>query len=176
MDYRIIGLYFPKSLGDETFNDGKSKSVLCFFSYTYPAVHGYSLVFFVACGRKHISLPDFKVPGVIDNRCFLLYGNGQKEILPRLGLGGLFWILHAVNCFRLGYQDPIGDFANYIRSFQLIVVAVSIFLLFSNRQTYLLAYDKILLACTINLFVISAVVVLATLLGNAEPTYSNGYG
>jgi O-antigen ligase len=101
----------------------------------------------------------------------------KKLLIGALGLGGLFWVLHAVNCFRLGYQDPIGDFANYIRSFQLIVIAISILLLLlSNRQTYLLAYDKILLACTINLFVISAVVVLATLLGNAEPTYSNGYG
>ena len=52
---------------------------------------------------------------------------------PYYVLGGVllgFWLLHMANCFRLGYQDPVGDAAEFLKlaQFPLWTLAFSTFL------------------------------------------------
>ena len=41
-----------------------------------------------------------------------------------------FWLLHMANCFRIGYQDPVGDAAEFLKlaQFPLWTLAFSTFL------------------------------------------------
>ena len=43
---------------------------------------------------------------------------GRRRYLIFGGVIAGFWLLHTLNCFRLGYQDPLGDLGEYLKLVQ----------------------------------------------------------
>lgn len=90
---------------------------------------------------------------------------------PYYILGGVllgFWLLHMANCFRLGYQDPVGDAAEFLKlaQFPLWTLAFSTFL----RQRE--GLDTLSAACLAGDFVlILGVIALSYAVGMPEYTY-----
>ena len=50
------------------------------------------------------------------------------------GIVGGFWVLHALNCLRLGYQDPVGDAAEYLKLVQFPLWALSFITFFRQKE------------------------------------------
>lgn len=50
------------------------------------------------------------------------------------GVVGGFWVLHALNCLRLGYQDPVGDAAEYLKLVQFPLWALSFITFFRQKE------------------------------------------
>ena len=90
---------------------------------------------------------------------------------PYYILGGVllgFWVLHMANCFRLGYQDPVGDAAEFLKlaQFPLWTLAFSTFL----RQRE--GLDTLSAACLAGDFaLILGVIALSYAVGMPEYTY-----
>lgn len=79
-----------------------------------------------------------------------------------------FWLLHMANCFRLGYQDPVGDAAEFLKlaQFPLWTLAFSTFL----RQRD--GLDTLSAACLAGDFaLILGVIALSYAVGMPEYTY-----
>lgn len=49
------------------------------------------------------------------------------------GAAGGFWLLHMLNCFRLGYQDPVGDAAEYLKLIQFPLWTAAFLTFFRQR-------------------------------------------
>ena len=66
-----------------------------------------------------------------------LYGfaiSDRKRLYGLLwGVAGGFWLLHMLNCFRLGYQDPVGDAAEYLKLVQF-PLWTAVFLTFFRQR------------------------------------------
>lgn len=51
-----------------------------------------------------------------------------------LGVISGFWLLHALNCLRVGYIDPLWDIGEYLRLIQFPLWTLAFITLFRNRQ------------------------------------------
>lgn len=50
------------------------------------------------------------------------------------GIAALFWIMHAVNCFRIGYQSPVADAANFLRILNFPIFTLSFITFFQKGE------------------------------------------
>ncbi len=50
------------------------------------------------------------------------------------GVIGAFWLLHALNCLRIGYKDPMGDIAEYFKLIQFPLWTLSFITLLESRE------------------------------------------
>ena len=50
------------------------------------------------------------------------------------GVVGGFWVLHMLSCLRLGYQDPVGDAAEYLKLVQFPLWTLSFVTFFRQRR------------------------------------------
>lgn len=101
-----------------------------------------------------------------------LYGfcvSDRKQIYAALyGLIAGFWLLHALNCFRLGYQDPLGDLAEYLKLAQFPLWTMAFLTFFRRREGLDLRIIGVLAA---NFAIILLVVGLSYLTGRPAYTY-----
>ena len=84
------------------------------------------------------------------------------------GVLGAFWLLHAANCLRRGYAQPVGDAAEYLKLIQFPLWTQA-FLAFFRRRDGLDA--DILAALAVNLAVILGVIALSYAVGMPVYTY-----
>lgn len=92
----------------------------------------------------------------------------RRVYLIFFGIIGGFWLAHALNCFRLGYLNPLGDLAEYLKlvQFPLWTLAFSTFL---RNCDYL--DRQITAAMALNFCTVLAVIALSHLTGTPVYTY-----
>lgn len=94
----------------------------------------------------------------------------KKAYFIFFGVAGGFWLLHALNCLRLGYMDPVGDLAEYLKLVQFPLWTLC-FLTFLREKPSLDLQAAGLLAA--NFAIILLVIALSFLTGRPEYTYAN---
>lgn len=85
------------------------------------------------------------------------------------GVAGLFWIAHAVNCFRVGYQSPVKDAANFLRILNFPIFTLSFITFFQKGKE---VQKSVYLGFAVNLGEILVFTALPWLLG--KPVYTYG--
>lgn len=84
------------------------------------------------------------------------------------GAAGLFWIAHAVNCFRVGYQSPVADAANFLRLLNFPIFTLSFITFFQKGEE---VQKSVYLGFAVNLGEILVFTALPWLLGRPVYTY-----
>lgn len=84
------------------------------------------------------------------------------------GAAGAFWLLHLLNCLRVGYVDPIGDAAEYLKLLQFPLWMMAFLTLFRREEALA---DRVLFVLAVNLALILAVIGLSYLTGRPVYTY-----
>ncbi len=98
-----------------------------------------------------------------------LVSDKKKFYVIFYGVAGLFWILHAANCFRVGYQSPVADAGNFLRTLNFPIFTLSLVTFFQKGKDL---QNKIYLGFAINLGEIVLFTALPWLLG--KPVYTYG--
>lgn len=86
------------------------------------------------------------------------------------GIIGGFWLIHCLNCLRLGYRDPIGDAAEYCKLVQLPLWTLAFTTFFRQRKN--LDYRTIGMLA-LNFGIILLVIALSYCVG--APVYTYDY-
>ena len=86
------------------------------------------------------------------------------------GITGGFWLLHALNCLRMGYQDPVADLGEYLKLIQFPLWTLC-FLTFLRTKPGLDLQAAGLLA--VNFAIILLVIALSFLTGRPTYTYAS---
>ncbi len=101
-----------------------------------------------------------------------LYGfviSDRKELYAACyGLLGCFWFLHMLNCFRLGYAQPVGDAAEYLKLVQFPLWTLSFTTFFRKRDGL---NAEIVGVLTVNFAIVLLVIGLSYLTGHPAYTY-----
>lgn len=79
-----------------------------------------------------------------------------------------FWIIHAANCFRMGYQDMMLDIAEYFKLIQMPLWTMSFISMFKKRDGLNVNAVGLL---ALNFLLILAIIGLSYLTGTAAYTY-----
>ena len=58
----------------------------------------------------------------------------RRAYYAMYGVVGGFWVLHMLSCLRLGYQDPVGDAAEYLKLVQFPLWTLSFVTFFRQRR------------------------------------------
>lgn len=99
-----------------------------------------------------------------------LISDNKKAYYIFYGVAGVYWILHMINCFRIGYQSPVSDCANFLRAVQMPALTISFITLFKKSPHI---SKRIQMGFFINIIIILAVIALSYLTGMPEYTYGN---
>ena len=83
---------------------------------------------------------------------------------------GGFWVLHMLSCLRLGYQDPVGDAAEYLKLVQFPLWTLSFVTFFRQRRN--LDY-RVAGLLAVNVGLILLVIALSYAVG--QPVYTYDY-
>lgn len=94
----------------------------------------------------------------------------KKWHLALYGILGGFWLLHMLNCFRIGYQDPMGDAAEYLKLVQFPLWTLAFLTLFHRKAELSGAVIGWLAA---DLALILLVILLS--FGTGNPVYTYDY-
>lgn len=94
----------------------------------------------------------------------------KKVYFIMYGAVALFWVAHALNCFRVGYQSPVEDAANFLRILNFPIFALS-FITFFRRGKELQRY--IYLGIAIDFGEIVLFTALPWLMGKPVYTYAS---
>lgn len=101
-----------------------------------------------------------------------LYGFAVSDrkglYLGLYALIGGFWVLHALNCFRVGYQRPMADAAEYLKLVQFPLWTAAFLTFFRRRQELRLRVIGVL---ALNFAIILLVIGLSYLVGRPVYTY-----
>lgn len=102
--------------------------------------------------------------------CFygFLIAENRRFYYGVYGVVAGFWLLHALNCVRLGYQDPIGDAAEYLKLVQFPLWTLSFVSFFRRREK--LDYKTIGILA-LNFGLILLVIALSYAVGDPVYTY-----
>ena len=84
------------------------------------------------------------------------------------GIAGAFWLLHSLNCLRVGYADPIGDAAEYLKLLQFPLWTAAFLTLFRREEDLA---DRVIAVLAVNLALILAVIGVSYLVGRPVYTY-----
>ena len=84
------------------------------------------------------------------------------------GVVGVYWILHMINCFRIGYRSPLDDFSNFLRVVQMPAFVLAFITLYRKCPNY----AQILpFGFFVNILTIWFVILLSYCTGNPVYTY-----
>lgn len=97
-----------------------------------------------------------------------LLSDSKTGILMMLTVLAAFWILHAGNCFLIGYQNPVSDFVNYARTAQIPVMTFCLIVLLKNTQNPLQLLEKLF---TVTLYFIAFITLIAAVTGTTVYSY-----
>ena len=99
---------------------------------------------------------------------FALSQRRRAYIVLYASIGG-FWLLHALNCFRTGYADPLGDIAEYFKLIQFPLWTFSFITLLESREDLDLRAAGLLAA---NLMTVLLVIIISYAVGMPAYTYA----
>lgn len=116
----------------------------------------------VTTGLRMVLLVTVSLYGFVISERRELYAAGYGLIIG-------FWLLHMLNCFRLGYAQPVGDTAEYLKLIQLPLWTMSFVSMFRRREGMDLEVLGIL---AVNLATILLVIGLSYLIGMQVYTYN----
>ena len=94
----------------------------------------------------------------------------KKLYVFSYGVIAVFWLLHMLNCFRVGYVDPVGDVAEYLKLVQFPLWALAFFTFFEHKEELETAVTGWL---ALNFGLILLVIVLS--FGTGNPVYTYDY-
>lgn len=101
-----------------------------------------------------------------------LYGFGISEQKKKYGILycviTIFWIIHMLNCMRYGYQNPMGDFAEFLKLIQMPLWTASFITFFHHSKDLDLRVFGFIAA---NFGTILAVILISYLFGHPAYTY-----
>ncbi len=98
----------------------------------------------------------------------LILSRRKGLVLLCWGAAGAFWLLHGLNALRVGYADPLGDAAEYLKLLQFPLWTVAFLTLFHRSRDLA---DRILAVLVLDLALILAVIGLSYLTGRPVYTY-----
>lgn len=81
-----------------------------------------------------------------------------------------FWLLHAINGFRVGYQDPMGDLAEYLKLVQLPLWSLAFYTFFKKSPAL---SKKVITVLAVNVGVIILIILIS--FGTGNPVYTYDY-
>lgn len=84
------------------------------------------------------------------------------------GVIAVYWTIHMLVSFDVGYRDPIADFSYFIKVIQMPVYAFAFLQFFRNSPKCGVSFQ---LGVTVNIYIISASLALAAVTGTMSPTY-----
>ncbi len=84
------------------------------------------------------------------------------------GAAALFWIAHAANCFRVGYQSPVADAGNFLRILYFPIYTLSLITFFQKGEE---VQKSVYLGFAVNLGEIIIFTALPWALGHPVYTY-----
>ncbi len=99
-----------------------------------------------------------------------LVSRKKKMYFILAGILGVFWVVHYLNCIRIGYPDLMVDLNNYFRLIQPIVFTLAFLSIFRFYGTEKPPIKK---AFLINYGLILFVVILSVITGTDPHTYTN---
>ncbi|MBQ3404391.1 MAG: O-antigen ligase family protein [Oscillospiraceae bacterium] len=99
--------------------------------------------------------------------CFII-SDRKKAYYILVAVLIVYWIIHMVACFIAGYEDPVSDFAYYLRAIHMPVLAVCFITCFKKSDEL---PRRIQLAFIYNLVAIIAIVLLSYITGTQHYTY-----
>lgn len=94
----------------------------------------------------------------------------RRAYYAMYGVVGGFWVLHMLSCLRLGYQDPVGDAAEYLKLVQFPLWTLSFVTFFRRRRN--LDY-RVAGLLAVNVGLILLVIALSYAVG--QPVYTYDY-
>lgn len=97
-----------------------------------------------------------------------LVSDRKKLYFLFYGIAGIFWILHALNCFRIGYLSFVQDTANFLRILSFPIFTLSYITFFQKGKRI---RSRVALAFAINFGEIVLFTALPWLLGQPVYTY-----
>ena len=98
----------------------------------------------------------------------LAIAENRRPYLVLYGAVGVFWLAHALNCLRLGYLDPIGDAAEYLKLVQFPLWTLVFITLCRQKPDMDLQAAALL---TLNFALILLIIALSYLTGTPAYTY-----
>ena len=101
-----------------------------------------------------------------------LVSEQKKMFVILYGAIALFWILHCLNCFRLGYKNIVDDTSNYLRIVSLPIYSLSLIAFFKKGKNI---RKSICIGFAANLGIIIVCTALPWLSGNPVYTYESLY-
>lgn len=100
----------------------------------------------------------------------LVITDRRQLYLALYGGVAAFWFLHVLNCIRVGYRDPVGDAAMYLRLVQFPLWTASFYTFFRKREGLDLRMVGVL---ALNFAIILLVIGLSYVTGTPVYTYDN---
>ena len=92
----------------------------------------------------------------------------RKAYIACFAVIGAFWLLHALNCLRLGYSDPMGDIAEYFKLIQFPLWTLAFITMLQNRECLDMRAAGLLAA---NLLTVLLVILISYAVGMPGYTY-----
>lgn len=99
---------------------------------------------------------------------FLISDNKKKYGLLFAVVGG-FWLVHMLNCMRIGYADPLKDIGEYLKLVQFPLWTISFVTFLKKVEDLDLKIAGIL---ALNFALIVFIILLSYMVGNPEYTYN----
>lgn len=93
----------------------------------------------------------------------------KRAYIVCYSVAAAFWLLHALNCLRLGYADPVGDAAEYFKLIQFPLWTLSFITLMNCREGLDLRAAGLMAA---NLGTVLLVILVSYAVGMPAYTYS----
>lgn len=102
--------------------------------------------------------------------CGFLLSKKKKLYFVLYSIAVVFWILHVLNCFRIGYTSVFADTANYLRMISLPMYTLSFITFFSSGKKIRKA---LVLGFALNFALVIFFTALPWLLGTPKYTYAS---
>lgn len=103
-----------------------------------------------------------------------LYGfvitDRKKPVLALYAVALAFWVIHMIGCFRQGYQDPVGDAAEYLKLLQFPLWTAAFSAMLRQGQDL----DRRAVACLVGDFLL-ILFIIALSFGLGMPVYTYDY-
>ena len=113
--------------------EGKLSVLVLIFIILHPLLDVLSY-FLAGSGDNTIStLSRFAVLAVIALTGFIV-SDRKKQYFIFFGVIILFWILHCLNCYRIGYKSIVSDTSNYLRIISLPIYTMSLVTFFRKGK------------------------------------------
>lgn len=101
--------------------------------------------------------------------CGFLLTHKKKQYLLFYGIAAVFWVLHVLNCLRVGYTSMFSDTSNYLRIISLPMYTLSFITFFNVGKNI---RKSLILGFALNFILVVLFTALPWMLGTPKYTYA----